>query len=66
MDARHRPPPPSRRVKAGDEVTDVEAAIAAGVRSIGHANKSGKADDLTSAGADVIVTTVDQIAFALG
>lgn len=53
-------------VLVGDTVTDVEAATTAGVRSIGHANKPGKADSLTSAGADAIVTTIDQIALALG
>jgi phosphoglycolate phosphatase-like HAD superfamily hydrolase len=47
-------------------VTDIEAATAAGVRSIGHANKPGKADALRSAGADVVVTTIEQIAAALG
>jgi len=57
---------PAACVLIGDTVTDVEAALAAGVRSIGHANKPGKADSLTSAGADAIVTTIDQIALALG
>jgi HAD superfamily hydrolase (TIGR01662 family) len=56
---------PAACVLIGDTVTDVEAAIAAGVRSIGHANKLGKAGSLTSAGADAIVTTIDQIALAL-
>jgi phosphoglycolate phosphatase len=57
---------PAACVLIGDTVTDIEAAKAAGVRSIGHANKPGKSETLKSAGADAIVTTIDQIALALG
>jgi HAD superfamily hydrolase (TIGR01549 family) len=56
---------PAACVLIGDTVTDIEAATAAGVRSIGHANKPGKAEALRSAGADVVVTTIEQIATAL-
>lgn len=52
---------PAECVLIGDTVTDIEAAAAAGVRSIGHANKPGKATALRSAGADVVVATIDQI-----
>jgi HAD superfamily hydrolase (TIGR01549 family) len=57
---------PAACVLIGDTVTDIEAAIAAGVRSIGHSNKPGKAEALKSAGADAIVTTIDDIATAIG
>ena len=52
---------PAACVLIGDTVTDIEAATAAGVRSIGHANKPGKAEALRTAGADVVVATIDQI-----
>jgi hypothetical protein len=39
---------------------------AAGVRSIGHANKPGKVETLRAAGAEAIVTTIDQIVTAIG
>lgn len=57
---------PAACVLIGDTVTDIEAATAAGVHSIGHANKPGKAKALRSAGADVVVTTIEQIATAIG
>ena len=56
---------PAACVLIGDTVTDIEAANAARVPSIGHANKPGKADALSSAGADAIVSTIDQIASAI-
>jgi HAD superfamily hydrolase (TIGR01662 family) len=57
---------PAACVLIGDTATDIEAATSAGVRSIGHANKPGKAEALRAAGADAIVTTIDQIALAIG
>lgn len=50
----------------GDSVTDVEAAKAAGGRSIGFANKPGKDRTLGEAGADAIVTSMTAVAEALG
>ncbi|MEU6217209.1 HAD family hydrolase [Streptomyces sp. NPDC047022] len=50
----------------GDSVTDVEAARAAGGRSIGFANKPGKERALGDAGADVVVTSMVTVAEALG
>jgi phosphoglycolate phosphatase len=38
----------------GDSLTDIEAGRAAGVRSIGYANKEGKRERFTAAGADAI------------
>lgn len=42
----------------GDSLTDVEAAKAAGVRSIAYANKPGKVEDFVSTMPDLIVTTL--------
>lgn len=49
-------------VLIGDSVTDIEAAHAAGVRSIGYANKDGKAELFAAAGVGVIVTSMADIA----
>ncbi|MGH3731242.1 MAG: HAD family hydrolase [Micromonosporaceae bacterium] len=45
---------PATCALVGDSVTDIEAARAAGVRSIGDANKVGKTQALTDAGADAV------------
>jgi phosphoglycolate phosphatase-like HAD superfamily hydrolase len=42
-------------------VTDVLAGRLAGVTVIGFANKPGKADDLTRAGADAVTNRLSQI-----
>ena len=42
----------------GDSVTDVEAGRAAGIPTIGYANKPGKQERLTEAGADVVIATM--------
>ncbi|KIZ13550.1 HAD family hydrolase [Streptomyces natalensis] len=49
----------------GDSVTDVEAARAAGARSIGFANKPHKDLALTEAGADAVVADMTTVADAL-
>lgn len=49
----------------GDSVTDMEAAKAAGGRSIGFANKPGRELALRDAGADVTVTYMATVAEAL-
>ncbi|MFB7373187.1 HAD family hydrolase [Streptomyces sp. NPDC056222] len=46
---------PREAVLIGDSVTDVQAAQAAGVMSIGYANKSGKAERLHRAGATAVI-----------
>lgn len=46
----------------GDQTTDIEAGRSAGVSTVGYANKPGKADALVSAGADVIVTSMTELA----
>ncbi|MDX3190325.1 HAD-IA family hydrolase [Streptomyces sp. MN03-5084-2B] len=45
---------PGEAVLLGDSASDIEAAQAAGVRSIGYANKPGKDSMLTAAGADAV------------
>jgi phosphoglycolate phosphatase len=53
-------------VLIGDQVSDVAAAIAAGARSIGYANKPGKAADLASAGADAVMDDMHVLAAVIG
>nr|WP_238355447.1 HAD-IA family hydrolase [Kribbella sandramycini] len=53
-------------VFVGDQTTDMEAGKAAGVPTIGYANKPGKADALANAGADVVLTTMSALAKAIG
>jgi beta-phosphoglucomutase-like phosphatase (HAD superfamily) len=45
---------PGACVLVGDSVSDIEAARAAGVHTIGYANKPSKHDRLAAAGADAI------------
>jgi phosphoglycolate phosphatase-like HAD superfamily hydrolase len=47
----------------GDSVTDIEAGRAAGVATVGYANKPGKDVDL--AGADAVVTAMAELALAV-
>ncbi|MFD9258253.1 HAD family hydrolase [Streptomyces sp. NPDC059538] len=53
---------PGLTVLVGDSVTDVEAAHAAGARSIGYANKAAKQNSLRVAGADAVVLGMQEIA----
>ncbi|WNI15730.1 HAD family hydrolase [Actinacidiphila sp. ITFR-21] len=55
---------PTQCTLIGDSVTDIEAARATGAKSIGYANKSGKARSLTEAGADAIVSDMSAVADA--
>ncbi|WP_433013872.1 HAD family hydrolase [Kribbella sp. CA-294648] len=48
----------------GDQTSDIEAGRAAGVHTIGYANKAGKADSLAVTGADVVVATMTEVATA--
>ncbi|WP_329474982.1 HAD family phosphatase [Kribbella sp. NBC_01484] len=57
---------PGRCVLIGDQVSDVTAAIAAGARSIGYANKPGKAVDLAAAGADAVTDDLRSAAALVG
>jgi HAD superfamily hydrolase (TIGR01662 family) len=55
---------PASCVLIGDSVSDVEAANTAGVPCIGYANKPGKADKLSQAGAAVIVERMADLSSA--
>ncbi|MEV0803452.1 HAD family phosphatase [Kribbella sp. NPDC050281] len=57
---------PGRCVLIGDQPSDVAAAIAAGTRSIGYANKPGKAGDLAQAGADSVIGDMNDVAALIG
>jgi beta-phosphoglucomutase-like phosphatase (HAD superfamily) len=49
----------------GDTPADIVSAKAAGIRSIGYANKPGKREKLTAQGADVVITTMEELASTL-
>ncbi|MEV4377862.1 HAD-IA family hydrolase [Streptosporangium sp. NPDC049644] len=49
----------------GDSVTDMQASKSAGITAVGYANKPDKADQLVAAGADVVVTSMEELATAL-
>ena len=56
---------PAECVLIGDSVSDMVGAAAAGVRSIGYANKPGKQQRLTDAGAEVVVDCMAPVATAM-
>jgi HAD superfamily hydrolase (TIGR01509 family) len=56
---------PDRCSLIGDQTTDIQASRAIGAASIGYANKPGKAEDLTAAGADVVITQISELTEAV-
>ena len=56
---------PAECTLVGDQVTDILATREAGTHSIGYANKPGKSQDLTDAGADAVITNLAHLALAL-
>ncbi|HEV2344497.1 MAG TPA: HAD-IA family hydrolase [Actinocrinis sp.] len=56
---------PADCVLIGDSLADIHGAQAAGLPVIGYANRNEKVDLFTEAGADVIVTTMADVARAL-
>jgi HAD superfamily hydrolase (TIGR01509 family) len=56
---------PHATTLVGDSVTDIQAGQAAGIHSIGYANKPGKREALIAAGAEVVIDTMAQLATAL-
>jgi hypothetical protein len=56
---------PAECTFVGDSTTDMLAGRLAGVPVIGYANKPGKAELLTRAGADTVTTSMDEITTAL-
>lgn len=57
--------PPSRCVLVGDSLSDIEGAHAAGVRVIGYANRPPKVKAFRTAGADMVITDMSDLARAL-
>ncbi|MEU4693184.1 HAD hydrolase-like protein [Actinoplanes sp. NPDC023714] len=57
--------PSSRALFIGDSITDIEAGIAAGIPTIGYANKPGKHQRLTDAGATVVIDSMRLLAAEL-
>jgi HAD superfamily hydrolase (TIGR01509 family) len=53
--------PAPTAVFVGDSLTDIEAAKAAGVQSIGYANKPGKVQVFDSAEADAVITRMSSL-----
>ncbi len=56
---------PQGSALVGDTPADIVSAKAAGIRSIGYANKPGKREKLTGQGADVVITTMEELASTL-
>ncbi|GAB3987783.1 hypothetical protein GCM10029978_107920 [Actinoallomurus acanthiterrae] len=52
---------PADCVLIGDSLSDLEGAHNAGTLSIGYANKPGKRERFTTAGADAIITTMAEL-----
>jgi phosphoglycolate phosphatase len=49
----------------GDQPSDIEAGRTAGCRTVGYANKPGKANVLATAGADAVTEAMTQVAAAI-
>ena len=56
---------PADAVFIGDSVTDVEAGQAAGTPTVGYANKPGKHQRLTAAGAEAVIDAMQPLVLAL-
>ncbi|GAA2803521.1 HAD family hydrolase [Nonomuraea dietziae] len=56
---------PSFALLVGDSVTDVEACKHAGVVAVGYANRPGKAERLANAGAELVVTSMEELVVPL-
>ncbi|MFF4879718.1 HAD family hydrolase [Micromonospora sp. NPDC000668] len=54
--------PAHRCVLIGDSLSDIEGARAAGVRAIGYANRPAKVETMRTVGADVVITSMGEIA----
>lgn len=52
---------PPAALLVGDSVTDIEASKLASVVAVGYANRPGKAERLAEAGADLIVTSMQEL-----
>ncbi|GAA0445235.1 hydrolase [Acrocarpospora corrugata] len=52
---------PARTVLVGDSLTDIQAAKAAGVLSVGYANKPGKVDRFAVTSVDFVITRMHDL-----
>jgi HAD superfamily hydrolase (TIGR01509 family) len=52
---------PTECVLIGDSLSDIEGAHNAGILSIGYANKPGKLERFTTAGADAVITSMGEL-----
>jgi HAD superfamily hydrolase (TIGR01509 family) len=52
---------PAECVLIGDSLSDIEGARNAGTLSIGYANKPGKLERFTAAGADAVITSMGEL-----
>jgi len=52
---------PTECVLIGDSLSDIEGARNAGVLSVGYANKPGKLERFTAAGADAVITSMGEL-----
>jgi phosphoglycolate phosphatase len=53
---------PELAVLIGDTVTDIEASLLVGVRSIGYAAKPGRREELERAKADFVIASMAALA----
>jgi phosphoglycolate phosphatase len=56
---------PAECALVGDQVSDITAAHAADLAAIGYANKAGKDERLTQAGADAVITRLAELTEAI-
>jgi len=56
---------PAATAFVGDSITDIEGAHRAGIGSIGYANKPGKFERMTEAGAGAVITSMADLALWL-
>ncbi len=56
---------PAATALVGDSITDIKGSRLAGIDSIGYANKPGKYERMTAAGAGAVITTLADLALTL-
>ncbi len=56
---------PAAAAFVGDSITDIEGSRLADIDSIGYANKPGKYERMTAAGARAVITTLADLALRL-
>ncbi|WP_420115965.1 HAD family hydrolase [Micromonospora sp.] len=57
--------PPNRCLLVGDSTSDIDGSRAAGVRVIGYANRPAKVQKFRSAGSDLVIMSMSEIADVL-